>query len=106
MAPAYRKERFPGGSDSKESAYNAGDLGSTPGSGRSPGEGNGYNPWSHKESDMIEQLTHTQRRQNYLILEIFPRLLSFFFDTLIYLLSSNKKLAKEKGVINFNARNT
>ena len=32
---------FPGGSDGKASAYNAGDLGSTPGSGRSPGEGNG-----------------------------------------------------------------
>ena len=32
---------FPGGSDSKESAYSAGDLGSIPGSGRSPGEGNG-----------------------------------------------------------------
>ena len=31
---------FPGGSDTKESACNAGDLGST-GSGRSPGEGNG-----------------------------------------------------------------
>ena len=34
-------EVFWGGSDSKVSAYNAGDLGSTPGSGRSPGEGNG-----------------------------------------------------------------
>ena len=33
---------FPGGSDGKESAYNAGDLGSVPGSGRSPGERNGY----------------------------------------------------------------
>ena len=33
---------FPGGSDGKESACNAGDLGSIPGSGRSPGEGNGY----------------------------------------------------------------
>ena len=32
---------FPGGSDSKASAYNVGDLGSIPGSGRSPGEGNG-----------------------------------------------------------------
>ena len=31
---------FPGGSDSKESACNAGDLGLIPGSGRSPGEGN------------------------------------------------------------------
>jgi len=33
---------FPGGSDSKESALNAGDLGSIPGLGRSPGEGNSY----------------------------------------------------------------
>ena len=32
---------FSGGSDSKASAYNAGDRGSIPGSGRSPGEGNG-----------------------------------------------------------------
>ena len=32
---------FPGGSDSKASAYNAGDPGSFPGSGRSPGGGNG-----------------------------------------------------------------
>ena len=30
---------FPGGSDCKESAYNAGDIGSIPGLGRSPGEG-------------------------------------------------------------------
>ena len=33
---------FPGGSSDKESAYNAGDLGSIPGLGRSPGEGKGY----------------------------------------------------------------
>ena len=32
---------FPGGSDDKESVCNVGDLGSIPGSGRSPGEGNG-----------------------------------------------------------------
>ena len=32
---------FPGGSDGKASAYNVGDLGSVPGSGRSSGEGNG-----------------------------------------------------------------
>ena len=31
---------FPGSSDGKVSAYNAGDLGSIPGSGRCPGEGN------------------------------------------------------------------
>ena len=33
---------FPGGSSGKESACNAGDLGSIPGLGRSPGEGKGY----------------------------------------------------------------
>ena len=32
---------FPGSSYGKASAYNAGDLGSIRGSGRSPGEGNG-----------------------------------------------------------------
>ena len=33
---------FPGGSDSEESAWNAGDLGSIPGLERSPEEGKGY----------------------------------------------------------------
>ena len=32
---------FPGGSDGEASVYNVGDLGSSPGLGRSPGEGNG-----------------------------------------------------------------
>ena len=36
-----RVRDFPGGSDGKASAYNARDLGSIPGSGRSSGEGNG-----------------------------------------------------------------
>ena len=67
---------FPGSSDSKESAYNAGDLSSIPGSEGSPGEGNGYplqysclkNPMDRgvwpatvhgvtKESDMTERPT-------------------------------------------------
>ena len=58
---------FPGGLDGKASAYNAEDLGSIPGLGRSPGEGNGnslqfscpenpmdggtwlgYSPWSRR----------------------------------------------------------
>ena len=41
---------FPGGSDGKASAWNAGDLGLIPGLGRSPGEGNGHsskNPLQH-----------------------------------------------------------
>ena len=33
---------FSGGSDAKESACNAGHLGSIPGLGRSPGQGKGY----------------------------------------------------------------
>ena len=53
---------FPSGSVGKESAYNAGDLGSVSGLGRSPGEGNGYLlqcsgwriPRSHKELDTTE----------------------------------------------------
>ena len=36
-----KKTGFPGGSDGKTSVYNTGDLGSIPGLGRSPGEGNG-----------------------------------------------------------------
>ena len=39
------RQSFPGGSDGKESACNAGGLGLIPRSGRSPGEGNG-NPLS------------------------------------------------------------
>ena len=35
---------FPGGSDGKESACNAGDLGSVPGPRKSPGVGNGNPP--------------------------------------------------------------
>ena len=66
---------FPGGSDGKVSAYNAGDRRLITGSGRSPGEGNGnptpvvlpgkshgrsrvvgYSSWDCKESDMTEPL--------------------------------------------------
>ena len=45
--------KFPGSSDGKASAYNAGDPGSIPGSERSPGEGNG-NPlkYSRLENPM------------------------------------------------------
>ena len=60
---------FPCGSAGKESTCNVGDLGLTPGLGKSPGEGNGYplrysglensmdySPRGHKELDMIESL--------------------------------------------------
>ena len=58
---------FPGGSDDKEPTWNAGDLSSIPGLGRSPGEGKGYplqysglenfmdcSPWGCKNLDMTE----------------------------------------------------
>ena len=38
----YHSADFPGSSDGKESTCNAGDLGSIPGLGKSPGEGNSY----------------------------------------------------------------
>ena len=41
MTQQLNNKYFPGGSDGKASAFNAGDLGSVPGWGRSPGEGNG-----------------------------------------------------------------
>ena len=41
-----KKLNHPGGSDGKASVYNAGDLGSSPVLGRSPGEGNG-NPMQY-----------------------------------------------------------
>ena len=46
---------FCGGSDGKVSAWNAGDLGSIPGSGRSPGEGNG-NPLQYSWASLVAQL--------------------------------------------------
>ena len=43
----------PGGSDSEESACRAGELGSIPGLGRSPGEGKGYPlQYSYLENSM------------------------------------------------------
>ena len=46
---------FPGGSDGKESACNAGDSGSIPGSGRSAGEGIGY-PLQYSWASLVAQL--------------------------------------------------
>ena len=45
---------FPGGSAGKESACSAGDLGSIPVLGRSPGEGNG-NPFQYSWASLVAQ---------------------------------------------------
>ena len=74
---------FPGDSAGKESTCNMGDLGSVPGLGRSPGEGNGnplqypclenphgqrslvgYSPWGHKESDTTEATKHNKAQHS------------------------------------------
>ena len=55
---------FPGGSDGKESACSAGDPGSVPGLGQSPGEGNGnplqysclVNPMNREEPGMLQSM--------------------------------------------------
>ena len=95
---------FPGGSDSKESACNEGDLGSIPGLGdlgsipglgRSPGGGHGsphqysylenpcgqrnlvgYSPWGHKELDMTEQLS-TALTRTHIFIHVFMWLCLF-----------------------------
>ena len=73
---------LPGWLSGKESACQAGDTGSIPGSGRSPGGGNGnplqysglknphgqrslvgYRPWDHKELDTTEQLTFIHSKE-------------------------------------------
>ena len=51
--------RLPGGSVSKESACNEGDLGSIPGVERSPGEGKGYPlQYSGLESMGLQRVGH------------------------------------------------
>ena len=70
--------------DAKASVYNVRNLGSVPGLGRFPGEGNGnplqysclknpldrgawwgYNPLGHKESNMTEVTKHSSATQMY-----------------------------------------
>ena len=69
----FKVNGYPGGSVGKESTCNAGDLGSIPGLGRSPGERKGYplqysglensmdsSAWGRKELDTTERLSiHT-----------------------------------------------
>ena len=86
----------PGGSAGKDSVCGAGDLGSIPGLGRSPGEGNWlptpvfchgefcglYSPWSHKESGMTARLSFPLS---------LPRMLGIFSHLLPLHISSLEK---------------
>ena len=87
---SYLKGNIPGGSEGKVSVYNVGDLGSIPGSGKFPGEGNGnplqysclenpmdggaWCPWGCKESDTTERLhfhfKNQKRKKNDIISQL------------------------------------
>ena len=90
---------FPGGSDSEESAYNAGDLGLIPGLGRFPWRRNwqptpvflpgkshgpwslvGYRPWGRKELDATERLHFHPLLDHFL--PVGPFGLPFYVDSL------------------------
>ena len=100
---------LPGGSDSKESSCNAGDLGSIPGLRRFPGGRHcnpfqysclenphgqrslaGYSPWSHKESDVTERLsphTHTHTHTHTLnVYNTFHSLQHFLYPPSLWIL--------------------
>ena len=49
---------FPGGSAGKEFTCNTGDLCSIPGTGRFPGEGNGYSLWYSGLENSMDCLVH------------------------------------------------
>ena len=93
---------FPGGSDGKESACNAGDLGSIPGWGRFPGVGSGkptsvflpgeshgqrglagYGPQGRQELDMTKRLTHWYCLA-FRIRRFFPDSASFSLNSLLW----------------------
>ena len=58
MSPPLPNSGFPCGSTGKESSCNAGDLGSIPGLGRSPGEGKGYPLQYSSLENFIDCLVH------------------------------------------------
>ena len=98
---------FPGGSDGKEFAYNAGDLGLIPGLGRSPGRGYGnplhfsclenshgqrslagYSPLGNEESDMTKQLSTKLRLGKDIRIDL---IISLSFLTWIYYISKSHR---------------
>ena len=70
---------FPGSSAGKESTRNAGDVGSIPGSGRSPGEGIGYSfqySWVSLVAQTVKNLPAVQ--------ETWVRVKLFSFSAIFY----------------------
>ena len=80
---------FPGGSAGKESTCNVGDLGSIPGLGRSPGEGNSYPlQYSDPENPMdciVLGVTESRTRLSHSHFQSFKALNTcFFFGTFFF----------------------
>ena len=65
---------FPSGSAGKESVCNVGDLGSTPGLGRSPGEGNGYPLQYSGPENSMDSIVHGVTKSQ-------TQLSNFYFQT-------------------------
>ena len=86
---------FPDGSEGKASACNVGDLGSIPGLGRSPGEGNG-NPLQYSCLEnptdrgawwaTVYGVTKSQTQlSDFTSLHIWPQIIFFFLCVCIYI---------------------
>ena len=70
---------FPGDSDGKESACNAGDLGSNPRSGRSPGGGNSYPLQYSGLKNSMDSIVHGVTKSR-------TQLINFHFHQGLYIL--------------------
>ena len=101
---------FPGGSAGKESACNAGDLGSIPGLRTSPGKGNGYpvqhsglensmdciSPRGPKELNVAERLSLSQwDLKGGGLVESKNKLLPSYFDSLLMFTKKNERIGKK-----------
>ena len=115
------RHHFPGGSDSKESAPNAGDPGSIPGLGRSPGEGLGNQPtplqfsclensidrgaWQAVvhgvpiELDTTECLTLSLSTERHKYISWFPSQLSIFLTSFLHIPGPHKRTGCQ--IVNF-----
>ena len=86
---------FPCGTAGKESAYNAGDLGSVPGLGRCPGEGRGYPLQYFGLENSMGCIVHGVAKSRTRLSDFhFTNLLQFFFPAGPCELSPNSQISK------------
>ena len=114
---------FPCGSAGKESVCSLGDLGLTPGLGRSLGEGKGhphpvfcpgefhelFSPWGHKESDTTERLSLSLFQLQYRNAEIFMKCSVFHEFGLLktdYTVQKHQSFREKKQLWGWNVENS